>query len=877
VDFFAAGNADPALITQPVLIPPEEWMGPSVVAALPTATVTLQRGGGADRNDASDWAVRTGTFGTLNLGLAIPFPSPLSIAITPTALTNFITGVWAGFLSVQEVAPRLTLRADDGQGHFGIANEIAVGAIGDLGVSVFDSPDVVILGDHLSYRITVTNSGPNKATGVVLTNLLPAEVNFLSAATFHGVCSNAGSLVVCQLNDLPAGDSAKVTLKAHAVSPGMITNLASITRMETDGYFANNRALAVTTVTGPFISTTNVTLTEGNSVTTVARVLVRLSAPCTLPVSVNYATSNLTATAGADYVATEGTLVFAPGVTNRIIEVPIVGDLLDELGETFVVTLSSPSNGVVIVPEARCRINDDDAFPSLFIDDVRLTEGPASTTNYAVFAVRLSAPSGLMVGGSFTTSDGTATAPADYLTTFGTFSFALGATNQTIIVPVLGDRRFEPAETFAVTLSGLFGALAGRNQAWATITDDDDGELDHFTWSNVPSPQYVDLPFMATLTARDGLDRVATSFADSVDLRGVADSRELMAGAGTNAWENPLGTFYHDSRTQVIYLAEELGGPGSINALALNVVSVPGQTLSNWTIRLKHTLLTGYVQGAWERDGWTTVYQNDETVMAAGWATFLFAMPFDYDGTNSLLVDLSFNNATYSVNGLTRSTITEQRRSLFFQTDSAFGDPLEWSGAAVPPPLMLDRIPNARFTFESPVAMEPTGSIQLMAGVWTGAVTVKEPGTNIFLRASDHAGHLANGNVFAVESDADADGDELPDAWELRSFGTTAALPGADVDADGVSNLEEFRAGTDPMHAGSVTLIRTVAVRGGQVVIGFASVAGKAYRLERTSDLAKPDWIAVGPNLFGTGTIIEATDPGVSPGPSFFYRLRVIP
>jgi hypothetical protein len=304
---------------------------------------------------------------------------------------------------------------------------------------------------------------------------------------------------------------------------------------------------------------------------------------------------------------------------------------------------------------------------------------------------------------------------------------------------------------------------------------------------------------------------------------------------------------------------------------------VPGQTLSNWTIRLKHTAMTNYAQAAWESDGWTTVYQNDETVMTAGWATFLFGTPFEYDGTNSLLVDLSFNNATYSVNGLSRSTVTAQRRSVFFQTDSAFGDPLNWSGTAAPPPLMLDRIPNARFTFESPVDLDPTGSIQLTAGVWTGAVTVKQTGTNIFLRASDNAGHLANGNLFAVESEIDADGDGLPDAWELRSFGATSERPDADADADGVSNLEEFRAGTDPVNPESLTLIRTVAMRGADVVIRFGSVMGKAYRLERTRNLAMPDWTAVGGNISGTGAIIEVPDPGASGGPGSFYRVRVLP
>ena len=48
------------------------------------------------------------------------------------------------------------------------------------------------------------------------------------------------------------------------------------------------------------------------------------------------------------------------------------------------------------------------------------------------------------------------------------------------------------------------------------------------------------------------------------------------------------------------------------------VSTVPGQTLSNWTIRLKHTALAKYIQPAWEGAGWQVAYQNHETVPAAG-------------------------------------------------------------------------------------------------------------------------------------------------------------------------------------------------------------------------------------------------------------------
>jgi uncharacterized repeat protein (TIGR01451 family) len=877
VDFACAGSADPSRITAPTRIPAEEWNGLPVFIALPQFVFTLQREGDRDRHEASDWRIASGNFAALNPGLTLPFVRPAPAAVVPTVLTNFVTGVWSGFLTVQEFAPHLTLLADDGDGHRGLANEFAVLGVNDLGVTVADSPDVVIVGEELTYRVTITNSGPHRATGVVLTNILPEGMEFVSAATFNGACSNAGQSVVCALDDLPREDSARVTLTVRTSTMGLFTNVARAARAEPEAYAPNNTALAVTTVTGPSISSTNLSIDEGNRVTNMARMPVRLSVPCKLPVSVNFATSDSTSTAGVDYQPTNGVLVFPPGVTNLFVEVPIFGDLLDEGLDVLFFSLSSATNGVVVQPLVRCRINDDDPTPSLTINDVTLTEGPRGSTNYAEFNVQLNAPSGGNVSIGFSTENRTALAPADYQTTFGTLTFASGVTNQTVRVPVLGDSRFEPTETFVVALTNAIGAIPARATGVCIIQDDDDAELDHFIWSTVPSPQFVDVPFHAMLEARDGQDRPATGFNGAVTVRALADSREITVGAGTNLWDYPLATLFHDARTQVIYLPEELGGPGKINALALQLATAPGQTLSNWTLRLKHTVKTNYAQAAWESDGWTTVYRNDEDVPDAGWVTFLFATPFDYDGTNSLLADFSFNNATYSENGFCRSTTAGQPRTVFFQTDSAFGDPLTWSGTRLPPPLMTDRVPNARFLIETPVAMIPDGTVRLAGGFWTGPVTVRQPGTNIFLRANDTAGHIAVGNVFAVEPATDADGDGLPDTWKARYFGSPRINPDADADGDGLSNAEEFRAGTNPADAASAVRILAVELRGPDVVIRFASVSGRAYRLERIGDLSRPGWTEVIDRVPGTGGAVEVIDLNAASRGNCFYRLRVLP
>ena len=53
----------------------------------------------------------------------------------------------------------------------------------------------------------------------------------------------------------------------------------------------------------------------------------------------------------------------------------------------------------------------------------------------------------------------------------------------------------------------------------------------------------------------------------------------------------------------------------------------------------------------WLLDGWTEVYRRHETVSSAGWITFLFDTPFSYNGTDPMMIDFAFNNATYSFSG----------------------------------------------------------------------------------------------------------------------------------------------------------------------------------------------------------------------------------
>jgi uncharacterized delta-60 repeat protein len=77
-------------------------------------------------------------------------------------------------------------------------------------------------------------------------------------------------------------------------------------------------------------------------------------------VRVDFATANGTATAGSDYTATSGTLIFAPGETSKTVAVPITNDSADEPDETFVLNLIGARNGSVADDQGAGTITDDD-------------------------------------------------------------------------------------------------------------------------------------------------------------------------------------------------------------------------------------------------------------------------------------------------------------------------------------------------------------------------------------------------------------------------------------------------------------------------------------------------------------------------------------
>ncbi|HET6771322.1 MAG TPA: DUF11 domain-containing protein [Actinomycetota bacterium] len=102
-------------------------------------------------------------------------------------------------------------------------------------------------GRIMTYTINVTNNGPGTATGVLLTDTLPASVTFVSAGPSQGTCTGTAT-VTCTLGSIDPGSTVTVAIRVTPRQAGTITNTAVVGAHEIDSNTGNNTAVDTTSV-----------------------------------------------------------------------------------------------------------------------------------------------------------------------------------------------------------------------------------------------------------------------------------------------------------------------------------------------------------------------------------------------------------------------------------------------------------------------------------------------------------------------------------------------------------------------------------------------------------------------------------------------------
>src|SRR5438128_1256628 len=329
-------------------------------------------------------------------------------------------------------------------------------------------------------NVTVTegNSGTTNANFTVTLSAASGRTVTVNYATADGTAT------------APA-DYAAIPTTTLTFNPGQTTKTITVPVNgdivdESDEAFTvnlfnpTNATLSSATGTGTIIDDDGpptVTLSLSGSPMTeaggVATVTATLGWPSAQTVTVNLAFSG-TATLTNDYTASGTSIVIPPGSTTGSITLTAVQDSIDEVDETIVVDISTVTNGIESgTQQVTATIIDDDG-PTISINNATVTEGNTGQTVNAIFSVSLSATSPQSITVDYSTADGTATAPADYVAKSGTLTFPANSTTpQTITIVVNGDNVDEIDETFTVNLSNPVHATIANGTGTGTIIDND--------------------------------------------------------------------------------------------------------------------------------------------------------------------------------------------------------------------------------------------------------------------------------------------------------------------------------------------------------------------------------------------------------------------
>lgn len=237
--------------------------------------------------------------------------------------------------------------------------------------------------------------------------------------------------------------------------------------------------------------------------------------------------------------------------------------------------------------------------------------------------------------------------------------------------------------------------------------------------------------------------------------------------------------------------------------------------------------------------------------------------------------------------GVVRNTQDRDRLRIVFGNLSWFFQPVG-GGPAFAVTATLTNI-NDQFSYvlrvpcetDAPGIPPSTNALRLNASYTRGNVfynggpaTLTQPSQASFSLSS-----TARGQIERVDLDIsivldDSDGNGLLDGWERLFFGRIGVDPLADPDHDGLDNLSESKAGTNPNDFQSQFRFIQITRQGGGVLLEWSSVTNRAYSILRSPDpltgyQALPGTRPATPPL---NSFLDST--AVPPGP-YFYVLRL--
>lgn len=457
-----AGNRLSKKTTMSNLIPniPSNPSPSDSAAGVPLNAILSWTGGDSDAGDTVTYDVY---WGTANPPVTKASSNQSETSVDPGSLTPGTTYYW-----------KIVAKNQHGASIEGpIWNfTTAVKSTADLSLTLSDSPDPVSIGTNLTFALGVTNSGPDEATAVTLSDPLPAGTTFVSATASQGSCTQSAGMVVCNLGALASGASASVSVVVSPTVANSLTNTAVLAAHETDPNPTNNTASAATTVSRlPTVTLVATDPQASEQVGNRGQFTVYRTGDTSKYLTVKYTVSG-TAANGTDYARLPGSVTIPARSASAAVSVSPVNDALFEGDETVLLSLQPNASYLMGTPNSATVVIADNDLPAVTIT---ATDGAAKEAGQDPGQLRIvrtgSTLAPLVV---YYTVSGTATGGSDYLSLSGSLNFAAGVSSETLAISPLDDQEYEGSETVVVTLvANLAYTLGSSKSATVTLADDD--------------------------------------------------------------------------------------------------------------------------------------------------------------------------------------------------------------------------------------------------------------------------------------------------------------------------------------------------------------------------------------------------------------------
>ena len=185
--------------------------------------------------------------------------------------------------------------------------------------------------------------------------------------------------------------------------------------------------------------------------------------------------------------------------------------------------------------------------------------------------------------------------------------------------------------------------------------------------------------------------------------------------------------------------------------------------------------------------------------------------------------------------------------------------------------------PNASPTAKTITFTSPATTYRRVSVTLDGEPLSFKAGPTEFSPTTTDRGRIERIDLVLGSVVQDTDGDGLGDSWELQYFGGLNANPGDDPDGDGMTNLQEYRSGTNPKDAQSLFAVEIDAQPGG-IKLRWSSQPEKNYQILRSANVlgAPESYQVLKTGIAATPPVNEFFDDTVATGAHFFYLIQVL-